>query len=621
MAYTCRVGRRHAWATAALAFLIYLATLQPSVVGGDAGELMDAALTGGVAHPPGYPLYTLLLRLFAALPGLDVGVRMNLLSALLGALACGLLAEAVTTVSRAPWAGVLAGGMFALSHRVWPHATSAEVFALNNMLTAALLALAARYAEHASFRTVALTAFCAGLALANHHTSIFVVIPVLGWMGRAFPRALLLLPLGLIPYVYLPLAARSAAAVTWGDPSTLTGLVEHVLRREYGTFQLVSAPLGEAETLRALGFFLTDTVRGVLGVGVVFAVLAMRQRRTWCRVVAGALLIDVLVFHSLVNMPLEPALLRGVQARFYQLPLLLLLALAGVGFARLRRGSAPVAVALVVIQGALNLGDVLRHRGRVVEEYGRSILRAAPPDAIVLTRGDLITNSVRYLQAAEGLRGDVRVVDQEILSRTWMRYAAQFPDVTFPGTHYHPREPGGFTMAQFVAANLPRHPIVVCGGFKEGDSSVPGLLQQWPLGICKRLHPPDVSVDFHAWLVESEQALPPVPSGPFSDESWEQVVLQDALEARHARGFLVLTHPSLPVDTATRNTLAVRLLEEAAQDPRAAPHVHKNLGIALSRLGTPEAHERMKAEFRRYLQRAPAQDPEIPAIKRAMGDL
>ena len=44
------------WAVLALAAL-YITTLHSSVAGGDSGELTAAALTGGVPHPPGYPLF------------------------------------------------------------------------------------------------------------------------------------------------------------------------------------------------------------------------------------------------------------------------------------------------------------------------------------------------------------------------------------------------------------------------------------------------------------------------------------------------------------------------------------------------------------------------------------
>src|SRR5262245_53907501 len=64
---------------------VYFYTLAPSVMGGDAGELVASVWRLNVAHPPGYPLYHLLGRLFCALPFGSVAWRMNLFSA-----ACGL---------------------------------------------------------------------------------------------------------------------------------------------------------------------------------------------------------------------------------------------------------------------------------------------------------------------------------------------------------------------------------------------------------------------------------------------------------------------------------------------------------------------------------------------------
>ena len=60
-------------AVGAVALVAYLATLQRTVPGGDSGELIAAAVTGGVAHPPGYPLFLLLGRLAGAVPVGGIG--------------------------------------------------------------------------------------------------------------------------------------------------------------------------------------------------------------------------------------------------------------------------------------------------------------------------------------------------------------------------------------------------------------------------------------------------------------------------------------------------------------------------------------------------------------------
>ena len=59
-----------------IALASYALTCSPSVNGGDSGELMNAIATLGIAHPPGYPLYTMLAHLFAKLlpiGGIEIG--------------------------------------------------------------------------------------------------------------------------------------------------------------------------------------------------------------------------------------------------------------------------------------------------------------------------------------------------------------------------------------------------------------------------------------------------------------------------------------------------------------------------------------------------------------------
>ena len=49
-------------------FLVYVATLMPTVVDQDSGELVAASHVLGIPHPTGYPLWALLGRAFDLLP-------------------------------------------------------------------------------------------------------------------------------------------------------------------------------------------------------------------------------------------------------------------------------------------------------------------------------------------------------------------------------------------------------------------------------------------------------------------------------------------------------------------------------------------------------------------------
>ena len=212
----------------------------------------------------------------------------------------------------------------------------------------------------------------------------------------------------------------------------------------------------------------------------------------------------LIVFNALSNLPLGVPLLFEVQARFWQTPNLIVFVLAGIGFATvsawLPRGpvavtaSATIAVAVVAAQVYINWSPMDESRMRWVDGYGRSMLAAAPPGALILTRGDLTTNTIHYLRHAEGVRPDVRIVDQEILSLPWgpPRYARLLPDVRFPAAVYDPRRSDGFSMKQLFDANDDRF-LSWCGrhqggrSFRVGDSVSPAAPRRLRRGHAGRL--------------------------------------------------------------------------------------------------------------------------------------
>ena len=219
------VARRLTAAVLGLVTLgIYIRTVAPTVAGGDSGELITAGYTLGVVHPPGYPLYTLLAKIFTFIPIGTIAWRVNLLSAVCGAVAATLLFLAVARWSRSVWAGLVSASLFAFSRRVWPHAVTAEVFALNNLFIAGIVYLTVRFsgerpAEASAVRRRHMVAcvlfFWIGLGLTNHHTLIFYALPAAIFVlldptlrePRRIGTYLLCGVMGLLPYLYLPFAS------------------------------------------------------------------------------------------------------------------------------------------------------------------------------------------------------------------------------------------------------------------------------------------------------------------------------------------------------------------------------------------------------------------------------
>lgn len=279
-----RDAARAGAAVTVVAFVVYLFTLQPSVPGGDSPELITAAFTLGIAHPPGYPLYTLLAHGFTWLPYGTVAWRVNLMSAVFDAAAAGVLAFAAARFCRHVWAGVVAGGLFAFAPVIWAYAVVAEVFALHHFSMAVLVALAVEFDVQAPQQRrgfVRAAALVFGLSLSNHQTALFLGAPLLSWMLWSTRATSLRLPelvrlgalflAGFLPYLYLPLAAQRVPVIAWGDASTWEGFWTHLMRKDYGTFQLAGGT-EKSHIFEGLRAYAGQVPEQLLFIGVLLAV-------------------------------------------------------------------------------------------------------------------------------------------------------------------------------------------------------------------------------------------------------------------------------------------------------------------------------------------------------------
>ncbi len=110
--------RRMAALLALASFALYAATAAPSVatVFDDSLEFQVVAPTLGIAHPSGYPLYTLLGKLATLLmPFRDAAGRLNLLSALAAGATVGILYLVARKLAGSRLAAVVASAAFAIS--------------------------------------------------------------------------------------------------------------------------------------------------------------------------------------------------------------------------------------------------------------------------------------------------------------------------------------------------------------------------------------------------------------------------------------------------------------------------------------------------------------------------
>jgi hypothetical protein len=208
----------------------------------------------GIAHPPGFPLYTLAGWSFAHLvPVGSVAFRMSLLSATAMSACAWMLYRIVADRSADPLAGLCASWLFAAGLAVWEHATRAEVHAVEMAAFAALLLCVLRWHREPTASRLFACALAFGLALAIHPVALLAlpgllvfVISRLDRVGAAplAASAAIALVAAVVWYAYLPLRSTyvdahhldpvAAYGMTgnafwnYDDPSTSSGFVRLV---------------------------------------------------------------------------------------------------------------------------------------------------------------------------------------------------------------------------------------------------------------------------------------------------------------------------------------------------------------------------------------------------------
>lgn len=405
---------------------LYGATVAPTVLPADSGEFQIVTAVLGIAHPPGYALYTMLGALATLVPVGDVAYRLNLLSVLFGALTLAGIAALVQVVATPgrprgwAWAGALAAMALAVSPTYWSQATTANIRSLTALFTALCLLLAARWAQRPTVGRLAALGLATGLAI-GHHTSLGLMVAPLGAYLLACDPRLLLSPRRWLPalgaflasfmvLLYLPLRSAMRPAFDPVPINSVSRFFEHVLafgfRGDMFYFRTAPELVERARTyLNILQLQFGAMLPWAMVLSLAWVLVAKWR--------LGLLLGSLWVLNAITALTY-----RAPQTVEYLLPSYVAMAASlGCGLAlaleRLPRwGSAAVLACLgvAVAWNGLAVWPDFRalHTDRNARRYAETILEQAPPDALVLANWHWYT-PLLYLQQVEGLRPDLSV--------------------------------------------------------------------------------------------------------------------------------------------------------------------------------------------------------------------
>ena len=152
---------------------VYVCTLAPDITFWDAGEFIAAARTLGIPHPPGTPLFVLVLAVWAKLFAfLSFPLATNLFSAVVSSIAAMLSARLVARGTGDMLAGAAAALCAGSMTSVWLNATETEVYAASLGLAVLTLVTAERAGRSRSASLRVLVAYLIALAVPLHLSAL-----------------------------------------------------------------------------------------------------------------------------------------------------------------------------------------------------------------------------------------------------------------------------------------------------------------------------------------------------------------------------------------------------------------------------------------------------------------
>lgn len=429
----------------AFTLVIYISNLSRSVYGGDVGDLVTAAYTGGIAHPPGYPLFTVLGWLLTRLTpfiNMPPAFLVGLISAISSALGVALYYQLTLMLIKDRFIALISSLILAFTYLFWFYAEIAEVFALNNLFAVILLFCAALYRQTGYKKYFYLFALFAGLAIFHHQTivlifpSLLIIIFSQLWrlirkdrrtVGIGFALGLV----GLIPYLYPVIASLSHPPIDWLNMKNnwdFQSLIDFILRKRYGTFQagtFFNPTFSERvlilkNYLVTIGTQLTPPVIFLVIVGLMYS---LKRNFVFSLAILLAYVLTGPFFVTYAGFPLESVFRFGITERFMSLSAVILMIffpfglyyfLSLLGKVVRKEFLTLITCVFFILPLTLfilnfpktDLSDVW-----IGDEFGRDYMQTLPKNSLVFLSGDTNLFNTWYMHYALHVRPDLTVLN------------------------------------------------------------------------------------------------------------------------------------------------------------------------------------------------------------------
>ena len=217
--------------------LLYILTLEKKVIGGDTTWYALYLPKMYVMVPTGYPTFSIIGKLFSIMPFGQLAYRLNLISAVFGALTILFLFLAINKFIKNQVISFVSSLTYAFLVSYWTVANRLEFDTINSFFIALMLFSVFLYEEEPQRKNFYFFAAALGLSLTNHPIAFFIVPAILLYVilinpkifknAKAVLLGILFFMLPLILYAWLPIRSLQG----YGPVKTLRDFIYYITGR------------------------------------------------------------------------------------------------------------------------------------------------------------------------------------------------------------------------------------------------------------------------------------------------------------------------------------------------------------------------------------------------------
>ncbi|MFH1453231.1 MAG: DUF2723 domain-containing protein [Armatimonadota bacterium] len=419
-----------------LPLVIYIFTLCPVTYTQDTAEFAAGPYVLGVVHPPGYPIYCILGKLFTFIPFGSIAVRVNFMSGFWAALTGLFLFLLIYRLTKKIEVSFASAMLFCFAGTFWSQSVVAEVYTLNAFFLSVCLYVLQLWRETDKNKYLYIFSLIYGLSLCNHHFMLvagpFLLLFIIWTKWRVLKDLKLVLGclglfvVGLLPYLYLPIASKFNPAIDWGNPESLKRFLYHVMRKEYSDvglgrygmdvkWKFIKAFLGEFK----LQFGLPFIIIGIIG----FIRLIFKDIK-FLTATLGIFVSNTIVL--IVTQQHEFTVTRMLSMYVYYFPAYLVFACyIGYGLSylwdllsrfidknntvKIILKAAILLIVLIPVLSNYHVND--RSKNYYSYDFIKSMMNIMDKDAVIFAKGDTTIFTMFYLQNVEKYRPDIKLYD------------------------------------------------------------------------------------------------------------------------------------------------------------------------------------------------------------------